>query len=239
MKAIIVAGGRGERLGEITKNIPKPMIDVAGKSILEHTLDLLKKYGINQVIMALCYLPEVITNYFGDGEKWGVEIKYTYEKIGNPQGTAGAIRGAKKEIGGDFIVTYADILRELNIREMIDSHLKSGAVATLNTYREYEEVPRSLLEIDDTNRLVKFVEQPKMVNKNGSFVWCNGSFYIFKPDIFDYIKKSGRVDFSKDIFPKLLADGEKVNTYKSAGYFLDIGTTEKLEKARKTFQVVG
>ncbi len=235
LKAIIVAGGRGERLRPITDMIPKPMVEVRGKTILEHTIDLLKKNGINDLVIALCYLPGTVTNYFGDGEKFGVKIQYTFEDPLNPLGTAGAIRASKKFINDDVIVTYADILRELNIREMIRSHQSSGALATLNIYKEFEEIPRSMLKVGNNNELIEFVEHPEIKNTDGSFVWCNGSFYIFKKEIFDYIDDNGKVDFSKDIFPKVLNKHITINTFKSDGYFLDIGTMEKLLQARNTY----
>jgi len=237
MKAVIVAGGRGERLKPFTENIPKPMVEVGNKTILEYTIEVLKSGGINEIIIALCYLPEVITSYFGDGSKFGVKIKYTYETPDQPLGTAGAVRESKKYIDDDFIVTYADILRELDVNKMIDIHRQSNSMATLNIYKEFEKIPRSMLEIDNVGRLTRFVEHPQVTNSNGSFVWCNGSFYIFKPEIFKYIGESEKVDFSADIFPRLIADKEKIMTFKSDGYFLNIGTIEKLEMARKNFPV--
>ena len=96
MQAIIVAGGKGERLRPITDKIPKPMVEVKGKTILEHTISLLKNNGVTDLILALCYLPEVIVEHFGNGEKFGVNIKYTFEDPKNPLGTAGAIRESKK-----------------------------------------------------------------------------------------------------------------------------------------------
>lgn len=236
MKAVIVAGGRGERLKPITDNIPKPMVVVGGRTILEHTINLLKDNGITDFILALCYLPQVIVNHFGDGRKLGIKIKYTFEDPNNPLGTAGAIRESEKYIDRDFIVTYADILRELDVKKMIQNHLKSDVLATINVYKEYEEVPRSCVKIGENSRLLKFIENPDIKNKNGSFVWCNGSYYIFKKDIFKYLGKIGKKDFGKDIFPKLIEEKIKVNAYKSYGYILDIGTIEKLNLAEKLFK---
>src|SRR5437868_7160562 len=119
MKAIIVAGGRGKRLRPLTDNIPKPMIQIAGKPIIEHTINLFKKNGITDFIISLCYLPHKITEYFGDGKNFGVHIDYMYEKENFPLGTAGNIAAAKNVISGTFIVTYSDIIRDLNITDMI------------------------------------------------------------------------------------------------------------------------
>src|SRR3990172_2732098 len=118
-KVLIVAGGKGERLRPITNTIAKPMVKVGNKPVLEHNLDLFKKYGFKNFIFALCYLPETISDYFGDGKKFGVEIEYTYENPETPLGTAGAITLAKEKIDSTFIVTYGDILRVVDVAEML------------------------------------------------------------------------------------------------------------------------
>lgn len=235
MKAVLVAGGRGERLRPITDSIPKPMVEVVGKPILEHLIVLLRNNGITDLVVALCYLPEVITNYFGSGKKFGVNIKYTYEDPQQPLGTAGAIRGSKKFLESDFIVTYADILRKLDVLEMITQHQDSGTIATLNVYKEYDEIPRSEVKIGNNNEILDFVENPKIINLRGQHVWTNGSFYMFSPSIFEFIGDKGSVDFAKDVFPSILTSKEKIYAYKTNDYFIDIGTLEKLEEASKTF----
>src|SRR3990167_3201210 len=114
MKMIIVAGGKGTRLRPLTNEIPKPMINIQGKPILEHILLHARQYGIAEFIFSLCYLPNIITEYFGTGEKWNVKIDYIYEDQNMPKGSAGGIVDAKKYINDTFIVTYADILRDLD-----------------------------------------------------------------------------------------------------------------------------
>lgn len=235
MQAIIVAGGRGERLKPITDNIPKPMVEVAGKPILEHTINLLKNNGVTDLILALCYLPEVIVNYFGDGNKFGVNIRYTYEDPNNPLGTAGAIRESKKYTKGDFIVTYADILRKLDVTEMVDQHIQNKPTATINVYKRYGADPKSMIIFDSNNMVTSFIERPKEEDVVDDFVWSNGSFYIFNKKIFDYLGENNPVDFGKNVFPKIIESKKEIYVYKTDDYFIDIGTIEKLEKARLTF----
>lgn len=235
MKAIIVAGGRGERLRPITDRIPKPMVEVGGKSILEHTIDLLKNNGITELILALCYLPQVIVDYFGDGKKFGVKIQYTFEDPKYPQGSAGAIREVDKFIDDDFIVTYADILRKLDIDEMIKNHIDNNSTATINVYKRYGSDPRSMIILNENNRVLDFIERPSPEKIKNDLVLANASFYIFKKKIFDFIKKDGLVDFGKDVFPLMIKKHEPINAFKSDDYFIDIGTLEKLQKARETF----
>ena len=152
MKAIIVAGGKGERLRPLTNEIPKPMVEVNGKPILLHIINLFKKNGVKDFIIALCYLPEVIVSYFGDGSKFGVNITYTFEDSENPLGTAGAISLAEDIIDDTFIVTYADILRDLDIKKMINFHKENNALATLNIYSRKSKNAKSMIILDENKR---------------------------------------------------------------------------------------
>lgn len=237
MKAILLAGGRGERLKPLTNNLPKPMLEVGGRPILLHIIELLKKNGISQFILALCLLPNIITSYFGDGKKFGVRIEYTFENPKSPLGTAGAISLSRKLISNTFIVTYADILRELDVKKMIAFHKRSKAFATINVYRRQSRNAKSMVLINDENRIVKFIERPQTDDLKEDYIWVNGSFYIFEPDIFTLIPDKTKCDFGSDIFPKLLKPKKKFYGYPSDGYFADIGDTEKLELAKKKFNI--
>lgn len=235
MQAIIVAGGRGERLKPITDNIPKPMVEVQGKTILGHTIDLLRNNGVTDLILALCYLPDVIIDHFGNGEKFGVNIQYTLEDPQCPLGTAGAIRESQKFITNDFIVTYADILRKLDVSEMIKQHKRMNSLATINVYKRYGKDPKSMVLFDSTNMINAFKERPSVEEIGEKYVWSNGSFYIFNRNVFEYIENDGPIDFGKNVFPAMISNGEKVYAYKTEDYFIDIGTLAKLEEARVTF----
>jgi len=248
MKAIIVAGGKGERLRPLTDHVPKPMLCVGGKPLLERTIDLLKKAGITDIIIALCYLPDVITKYFKDGSDFGVKITYTFEDPQMPLGTAGAILPAQPYIlklsagqsSEPFIVTYADTLRELDIAEMIAAHENSKSIVTINAYKHRGTNFKSALVFNTNNELTGFrefknsTELPKDLPND--FSWSNGSFYICSPEIFDYIQKNNKTDFSTDIFPKLISLGKKISVFPTSGYFIDIGTKQTLEQAEKDIQ---
>lgn len=236
MKAIIIAGGRGERLKPLTDTIPKVMIEMAGRPLLEYVIFLLKKYNIAEFILSLCYLPDKITSYFGDGSKFGVKIDYVFENQDAPLGTAGAIVGARKYIDDTFIVTYADILRELNIDGMLKVHKQNKAFVTLAVYQNKKTDPKSLIKFDRENRVYSFIERPQRKDLKKEKVWSNASFYICEPGIFDYLSYGVRSDFGKDIFPKIIKAGEKVCAYVSTEYFVDIGNRENLSYARRTFR---
>ena len=238
MKAVIVAGGIGERLRPITNNMPKPMVGVKGKPILLHIINLFKKNGVTDFIIALCYLPNIVTDFFGDGTKFGVNIKYTYEDPQKPLGTAGAISLAEDLIDDTFIVTSGDILRDLDVRKMINFHKKNKAFATLNIYERESKGAKSKVLMDKKNRITKFIERPKVSELKDDFIWVNGSFYIFESEIFKLIPKGKKSDFGKDIFPKVINMGKRIFAYPSKGYLVDIGNLHKLEYARKTFSTV-
>jgi len=240
MIAIIVAGGKGTRLKPLTDKIPKPMVRVGDKPILEHILIMFKRQGISNFIFALCYKPKVITDYFGNGKRFGVNIKYTYEKENQPLGTAGAITPAQKYIKKTFIVTYADILRQLDIKKLIKSHQKNQAFATLNTYQHFAN-PKSIIIFDQHQKIIQFIERPnprqikKHQNKNNS-VWSNASFYILEPEVFKYIPKDIKTDFGFDVFPKILSSKKKIYAYPSIGHFIDIADKETLKLARLNYR---
>ena len=228
MKALIVAGGRGERLKPFTTNIPKPMIAIEGKPILERIINFFKRSGISDFIFALCYLPKPIINYFGDGSRFGIRINYTFENPSFPLGTAGAILPAQNLISETFIVTYADIIRDLQIKEMIKFHKNSKSLATINVYKHKGSNFKSSIEFNKDKLLTEFQEFNHEQTLQEGYKWSNGSFYIFEPEIFKYIPENKQSDFSRDIFPNILKDKKKISVYPSSGYFIDIGTKENL-----------
>jgi len=230
-----MAGGRGERLKPITDNLPKPMIDVSGKPVLEHIIDIFKKYSVNEFIFTVCYLSEKIVSYFGNGSKFGIKINYIYEDSDNPLGTAGGVAKAAKYINDDFIVTSGDILRKIDIKEMVKFHNDKKSFATLNTYKRYDPNPKSTIRFDKSHKIINFIERPDISKIKDDFVWANGSFYILKPEILSYISQGKKVDFGKDVFPHLLKEGKNMYAYPTKDYFIDIGNLEKLKKARDTF----
>lgn len=233
IKVVIVAGGKGERLQPLTNFIPKPMAEVNGKPILEHIIELFKKYGFTDFVLCLCYLPEIITNYFGDGRKFGVKITYTLENPDNPLGTAGAITLAKDLIEDTFIVTYADILRDLDIRKMMAFHRRNDSFATLNVYRRESKDAKSRILFDNRKQIVKFFERPSKDKLIEDYIWVNGSFYILDPKIFDFIPINKKSDFGTDIFPELL-NSKKLYAFCSDNYFIDVGDLKKLKTACET-----
>lgn len=232
MQAIIVAGGRGERLRPLTDTTPKPMLNIGGKPLLEHIILQFKKAQITDIIIALCYLPDVVTAYFGNGNNHGVHIRYTYEEPGHPLGTAGAIGLARNMITGNFFVTYADILRDVDFADMAQFHQKHHAFATIQTYLRTGTNPKSEIVTDTTARITAFTERPRYPAGNVVNVRSNGSLYLLSKQIFRSIASGTLVDFGKDIFPDLIKNN-KLYSYDYHGIFIDVGTREKLIQAEE------
>lgn len=234
MKVVITAGGKGERLRPLTDNIPKPMVKVQGKPVMEHIIEYLKRQGFDDFILTICYKWRAIVDYFGDGSKFGVKIDYTQEDEGNPLGTAGGIGLARDRLKESFVVTCGDALRSLDTAKVLKAHQERGSFATMTLHRPKNEKVTSLVKFDEDWKLLGFIERPTPEQLvEAGVVYMNSSFYIFEPEIFKYIPKDQKVDFGYDVWPKVLASGEKVYVYPTNDYVLDIGTPEKLEEAQK------
>lgn len=232
-QVIVVAGGRGTRLAPLTDTIPKPMVEVAGKSILEHTLNHFAAFGFRKFILCLCYLPEKIENYFGDGSKFGLQIEYAYEDPVEPLGSAGAVSLARERINGTFFVTYADIMRHLDLGDVWLFHKHKGGLATIALHTSQSPLPRSKVLFDrDTKMIEGFIEHPTEDQVREKPVWANGSLYVFEKDIFDYLPPGEKSDFGLNVFPKLVQEKTaKLYAYPKEDYFIDVGTIEKLRLA--------
>lgn len=228
---VIAAGGFGTRLRPITDKIPKPMVNVGGLPILHHTLNWFKFYGFKNFTLCLCYLPEIIQNYFNDGSDFGVKIDYVFEDQENPLGSAGAVSLALDKINSPFIVTYADILRKLDLNEFVSNHFLYKSDATISLHRSNSLLPKSKVDFNPkTYRIKKFIERPTQ-DQVDQTNWSNGSLYMFNPSIKAKLEYGIRQDFGHDIFPKLLADKARVFSYPVDDYFIDIGDIDKLQQA--------
>lgn len=196
MKAIILAAGKGIRLGNFSNVLPKPMLNMDGKPILQHNIELCKKYGVTEIYINLHHLPHIIMKYFGNGKNFGVNIKYSYEE--ELLGTSGAVNHIstydpyfKKN---PFYVLYGDNYSDYNL----DS-LKSDSLTIGFHYRD-DVTNSGVAEFDENNKILSFIEKPK--NETISH-WVNAGIYYMVPEILNYIP-DGYSDFSNDIFPKLL-----------------------------------
>ncbi|MEK6867645.1 MAG: nucleotidyltransferase family protein [Nanoarchaeota archaeon] len=225
MKAVILAGGKGTRLMPLTKDIPKPMVPIAGKPLLEWQILLLKKYGIKDIILCTNYLHQVIENYFQDGKKWDLNIQYSLEK--EELGTAGAVKLAEQLIGNDdFFVIFGDEIFSINLLQMARHHTKHNAEATVLVHEANHPLDSDLVEITNENKITRIFR----AKEGDSFRPINLScLYVMKASI---LKKYSLAfsDFGKQIFPKLIREGTHVQAYITEEYIRDVGTLERLKK---------
>jgi len=223
-KAVILVGGKGSRLRPLTYKKPKCMIDVQGKTITEHLFDLMKKYGIRDIILSVGYMKEKVKEYYGSGSKFGVNITYVEED--EALGTAGPLKLAKEYLHGSFIVTNGDELKNFNIPRMFRLHKRKDALATIALTTVTDPSQYGVAKLSGS-RILEFVEKPKEAPSN----LINAGFYIIEPEVIDIIP-NGFSMLEKDVFPKLAEQG-RLRGFPTAGQWFDIGNMEKYEIAKK------
>ena len=228
-KAVLLVGGRGTRLKPLTDKTPKGLIKVQGKPITEHLFDLLKKYGIRDVILSTGYLKEKFKEHFGDGSKAGMSISYVEED--EPLGTAGPLRLAKKQLTSSFIVSNGDELKDINIARMFRLHKRKDALATIALTSVDDPSAYGVARLDGS-RIVEFIEKPKKDEAPSNLI--NAGFYILEPEVLDMIPK-GFSMLEKDVFPKLAKMG-KLRGFPFAGQWFDVGTHERYALAEKKWK---
>lgn len=215
-----MAGGLGTRLRPLTTLVPKPMVPVVNKPILEHTLNLLRKHGVTEIVLLLYYLPNVFENYFGDGSAFGVSIEYV--TAGEDYGTSGAVRLAAESVSGEpFLVISGDALTDLNITELIRFHEQKRSLATIALSRVWNPSPFGIAITDEEQRIVKFLEKPSWSQVFSDTV--NMGIYVLEPDILREIPEKKESYFAKDIFPSALKHGQALYGFISSCYWRDIG----------------
>lgn len=198
MKAVILAAGKGERFREVTDTIPKPMLVYKDKPVLEHNILLCKKYGITDLYINLHHLPDVIKNYFGDGSKFGVSIKYSFEN--ELLGTSGAVKKIANDFWGDskedFFVIYGDNYSDLDLSMLKNKFDKVNPLGVIGFHYREDVSSSGVALFDESFKIKEFIEKPKTdVGTN----WVNAGIYYFSPEVLNFIPE-GYSDFGRDIF---------------------------------------
>lgn len=259
-KAIILAGGLGTRLRPLTLTIPKPLIDINGRTLTEHILDILKKHGVKEVYLSISYLGHKIEEYFGSPEeskkRFGVKINYLTEE--KPMGTAGPLLILKKEkreqeLNETFVMLNGDNLFSLDFKKMYEMHKKNKAAATIGLTKVEDPSRYGVVRVDDKfkpedtikpnnknnkNNFVKileFVEKPKKEDAPSNLI--SSGYYILEPEVFDYLPEKEVVMMEKDIWPALAKAG-KLFGFISGGQWFDTGTMEAYEIVKKEWKGV-
>jgi mannose-1-phosphate guanylyltransferase len=222
-QAIILVGGAGTRLQPLTNDVPKPMVPVLNRPFLEHTIAYLRRFGIEDIILTLSYLPEVIQQRFGDGLKFGIRLTYVLET--RPLGTAGAVKNAQAHLNGTFVVLNGDVFTDLDIGDMLAFHRANKAQASIALTRVDNPCAFGVVETDDDARIRRFTEKP--CPEEVITDWINAGIYILEPDVLQQVPQGRHYMFENGLFPALLEQGQPVYGYHYDGQWLDMGTPDK------------
>lgn len=222
-----MAGGFGTRLRPLTCNIPKPMVPVANKPMMEHIIWLLKSHGINQITATLFYQPEQITDYFGDGSNFNVNI--SYRKTEADLGTAGSVKNAHDLLDSRFIIISGDVLTDFDLSSALSFHIKKKSKATILLTRSANPLQFGVVLTNEENRIYRFLEKPSWGEVFSDTI--NTGIYILEPEILDLIPSGEEFDFSKNLFPLLLEREVPLYGYVADGYWRDIGNLNEYQDA--------
>jgi mannose-1-phosphate guanylyltransferase len=232
---ILLVGGFGTRLLPLTNKTPKPMLPIANLPVTEHQLLAAKAAGITKVVLATAYLADTFTPYFGDGSKWGIELKYALES--EPLGTGGAIRNAAELIFSEIsenepiVVFNGDVLSRHDLSAQIKLHQAELAAVTLHLVNVEDARPYGCVPFDQTGRVTDFLE--KMENPITNSI--NAGCYVFSPQVIKGIELGKVVSVEREVFPELLKSGKVVQAFVDNSYWLDMGTPKALLKGSQDY----
>lgn len=227
MKAVIMSGGFGTRLRPLTCNIPKPMVPMMNKPMMQHIVDLLKTHGITDIVSTLFYQPEIISSFFNDGSAFG--IKMQYRKAEADYGTAGSVRNAADFLDERFIVISGDVLTDFDLSKAIEFHEKKKAMATLILTHAKNPLQFGVVITDGGGKITRFLEKPSWGEVFSDTI--NTGIYILEPEVLELIPYQEDFDFSKNLFPALLEKNAGLYGYISDGYWRDVGNLNEYQEA--------
>ena len=225
--AVIMAGGKGSRLRSITNDeIPKPMVPVDGKPLLEYQVEALKEYGIKKIVMIVGHLGEKIMEHFKDGKDFGVDIDYIVEK--EPLGTAGAFYYLKdKTDAKDFLLVFGDVFFDIDFDRMEDFHFKNAALTTLLAHPNGHPYDSDLIQTDDNGKVIGFDSKNKVRD-----YWydnmVNAGMYVINRELLELVGEPVKIDFEKDILANQVKNGANIYAYHSPEYVKDVGTVDRI-----------
>ncbi len=229
MQAVIMAGGEGSRLRPLTCDIPKPLVPLCGRPIIEYILDLIGKYKFSKANLTLMYKGEKIIQHFENKKYNNIDIEFSFED--KPLGTAGSVKNALKNHDEDFLVISGDAMCDFDLSKAINFHKQKNSMATIllkkvNDPREY-----GLVNINDSGKVESFIEKPSFANCNCDN--ANTGIYILSSKVLDLIPENTFFDFAMDLFPKMLEKDMPIYGYIENGYWCDIGNFESYVKCQK------
>ena len=229
-RALILAGGKGLKMRPFTYEMPKALIPLNGRPVLEHIIELLRRYDIRELVISIGYQGQKIKQHFGDGSKYGVRITYLGQGK-NETGTAQPVLQAKKFFSNQpFIVYYGDVLANVDLADMIDYHLSTDALVTMSLTSVNRSSDWGVVRVQGS-KVYSLLEKPDH-RKNLSHL-INAGIYIFEPKVLDYLASAKRLE--SDVFPKLVEQG-KLAGYLFAGQWFDVGNPTSYEQAIKEWK---
>ncbi len=229
MKSVIMAGGFGTRLRPLSLNIPKPMVFTAGKPMMEHIVHLLAKYDFTSLVSLLYFQADDIRDYFKDGSKFGVNMEYVMAAA--DYGTAGSVKNAQRFLDERFLIISGDVLTDFDLRACINFHVEKKAKATMVLTRVENPLQYGVVITDDNDKITRFLEKPTWGQVFSDTV--NTGIYILEPEVLDMIPPKTEYDFSKDLFPRMLEEGQPLYGYVASGYWRDVGNLDEYAKAHQ------
>jgi len=230
MRAMVLSAGYGTRLGDVTRETPKPMLRLEGRPLLEYIICHLARHSFNQIAVNLHYMPDGIRDYFGDGSRLGVELVYSYE----PEllGTAGGVKKMEGFLraGEAFIIHYGDVLTDQDFTAMLHFHRERKALVTLLVHQRARS--NSVVSLDREGRIIGFLERPtEEARRRVQSPWVNSGICICDPQFLDEIPADVASDLPRDIFPKLI-DSNRLFGFPLSGYRCALDSPDRLAEAR-------
>jgi len=227
MKAVILAGGLGTRLQPYTNSLPKPMLPLGEKPILEHLIEWIKKNGVKEIVLCVSYLRKKIEDYFGDGKKFGVKIEYAISK--NPLATAGQLKTAEKFIDDTFVCLYGDSIYNFSLKNMISDHKRKKSTVTMSLYEYKFNIKYGVIDTTNTGRVTAWNEKPELSAK------INMGCYVMEPEVFQLIPKNKQYGMD-NVIQKALSKKKKISSVISKKGFIDIGDKKTYEKTNQEYK---
>ncbi len=223
-----MAGGEGSRLRPMTANLPKPLLPVANRPVMEHVLRLLRRHGITETVVTVQFLASLVRNYFSDGDELGMALQYATEE--RPLGTAGSVKNAEEPLRDDtFLVVSGDALTDVDLTALVEFHRSSGALVTVGLKSVPEPLEYGIVVCDPDGRVNRFLEKPTWGQVFSDTV--NTGIYVMEPEVLAEVAADTEVDWSCDVFPELLARGAPVYGYRLDGYWEDVGNLDSYRQA--------
>src|SRR2546421_847269 len=223
MRAMIPAAGVGPRLDPLTRNLPKPLVPIVNRPVMEHIVELLRKHGFNEIMVNIHYLGDQIERYFGDGSRLGVKIHWSREE--QLWGDAGSVKRCEEFFKDEtFIVVGGDDLADIDLTRLIKTHREKGALSTIALSLVDDPSEYGIVLMNEEGRITRFLEKPK-----GEVIFSNSAntgVYVFEPEVFELIPRNTFYLFGKQFFPQMLDQGRPLYGHLTASYWRDVGNLE-------------